>query len=126
MNQNGALDVESININDMASHGDCTFFALLAAIDFFKSAAMPVSSRDLTSDTPITLFPNPATDLLFIEGIQPDDRIELLTANGQKLISWRQGYGVSLDVSSYPDGMYFIKIRRDQHIEVLPLSIIRS
>ena len=60
----------------------------------------------------INVYPNPATDVIFIENDKSTiDRIELYSVQGKLMKSYKgKNVGNGIDVSDQPSGAYFIKI----------------
>ncbi len=60
------------------------------------------------TNAPIILSPNPATNLIHIQGIMHS--LEIYNMLGEKMISLEKEDSHDLDVSAWPRGMYFAKI----------------
>ena len=58
----------------------------------------------------INLYPNPTTDFLYITTNKPTDIISIYSAKG-KLIQTIEGNTTQIDISTYPSGVYLIKVR---------------
>jgi pimeloyl-ACP methyl ester carboxylesterase len=126
MNQNGAVDLESININASANHGDCTLFALLAAIDFFQGQITPVSSENaIAKTTSLQVFPNPAKDFVHVLGIDHFANIEIYSVSGQLIYRSKKEANEVLDVSTFREGIYYLKVATQMQTEIHPIQIIR-
>jgi len=85
--------------------------------DFFVAKLIPVYSPQdilqLNDKYCISIYPNPATDNISIvlsEDIK-DYQISLINALGQTML---QTQSTKVDVSSIPDGLYFLSIKSDQ------------
>lgn len=126
MNQNGAVDLEAININATANHGDCTLYALLAAINFFQGQMTPVSTESTIVKTPsFQVFPNPAQDYLHVLCNEPAVAVELFSASGQLVHRSKKQVNEAIDISTFKQGVYYLKIKTNQHTEIHPIQIIR-
>jgi hypothetical protein len=65
-----------------------------------------------------TLTPNPASDhILIASAKQPVDMVELYDMKGQKMLRQVPDAG-SIDVSTLPSGLYFIRIYSGQDVMV--------
>ena len=63
------------------------------------------------SNTPIRLFPNPSNGFLDISGLNGNDIIEILDADGRLIL--RTKYGLfKKDISNFENGMYYFKITK--------------
>ena len=58
----------------------------------------------------IKITPNPASNQLFINASQPLERIEIYSVTG-KFIMTETDLSNAVEISSFPSGLYFIKIR---------------
>lgn len=83
----------------------------------------PVSIRNFELETPISLFPNPASSVLTIRDQQPSGEtatIELFDAKMQLLARWQHHFtenpDFQMNVTHYPSGFYVINVRcGDRH-----------
>jgi hypothetical protein len=75
---------------------------------------LPVSISELNIEK-VKLYPNPGSDLVFVEGVDQSDfqSLELFSLNGKLILRSREKV---LDVSELQSGVYLIKLitRRDQ------------
>ena len=73
----------------------------------------------------VTLFPNPATNLITVSSDTEIELIEILNTNGQLLIS-RPCVGIkeeSIDVSSYATGFYLMRIKNNAGTAIRKIMI---
>lgn len=90
----------------------------------------PTAIRLETTDKPsnvLTLYPNPANDLVVFEMSQSED-FEITVTNvlgASVLVAQGIGQRTTLDVSSLPSGMYFLKLQTRNQMFTKPLHIIR-
>jgi len=114
MNDNGAEDVASENVLPGADHGDCVEPALFAAYDFFDALASECSSTLSVSEVKekaITIWPNPARDLVQIDFSLGKGQMALYDVNGRLLKEQMVNSELSnFDVSNLPDGNYILTI----------------
>jgi len=73
----------------------------------------PTNTFNYNEDVSLTIFPNPATDILTIKTLQ-NPTIEILNVEGQliKTITIK-GNKTSIDVSAFSNGMYFLKAKTE-------------
>ena len=64
----------------------------------------------------ITLYPNPAFDLLYLEGAKMNDKVEIYDINGRLLLS-TYFQANQIDISNLDAGAYFIKVISGQKAE---------
>lgn len=78
----------------------------------FNAANSLNSATFETGKTKIRMYPNPATDQLYLESDAPLNGIELFNALGQKVLSreTKGEYSAVLDLHNIPTGLYGIKI----------------
>ena len=76
---------------------------------------------DEISENEITIYPNPANDVLRIIIDQTIDYVELIDLNGKTII---QASDNSIDISNIPNGLYLMKINTKNNSFVKKVSII--
>ncbi|MBE0655824.1 MAG: thiol protease/hemagglutinin PrtT, partial [Bacteroidales bacterium] len=73
-----------------------------------------VVSTELNEIINISVYPNPAKDVLNIEGTHPIRRLQIFDAKGSLMISTKEITDrVSLDISNLSEGIYFLHITQD-------------
>ncbi len=114
MNDNGAEDVDSENVLPGANHGGCVEPALFAAYDFFDALASECSSTLSVFDVKeeaITIWPNPARDMVQIDFSLGNGQMAIYDVNGRLLKEQVVNSELSnFDVSDLPDGNYILTI----------------
>ena len=66
----------------------------------------------------ITIYPNPALDYINVE-VPQKSQIEILNVQGQLMKSVKANENfVTINVSKYASGMYFIKVNAENGLEV--------
>ncbi len=84
--------------------------------------------RDLTSvaeenQNALRIYPNPANDVVFIEGTLPGDEITIVNAAGQTV---KQQTGTSvISVADLSAGIYFVNVRHGEMMLTSTFSILR-
>jgi hypothetical protein len=75
-----------------------------------------------------TLYPNPATDKLFIEGtFEGNKSISVYNVVGQQVISMEgQGKQITLNTSALSTGMYFVQVKEEQTGKISVLKFIKE
>jgi hypothetical protein len=111
----GATDVQAMNVNPVANHGDCGIPAIVNAYYWFNTMRIPCSSMssfDESEMTDIGLFPNPASEILTITGFRSGMVVRLFDAGGKP-----EGFRIVsainhayIDISHLKNGMYFIRV----------------
>ena len=89
--------------------------------EFFDTIAVvePTSSRDYDIRNEgfanISLYPNPASDMLNVAGLETGSKIAVINLLGD-VIEIREAYSgiMEMDISGYSSGVYFIRIFKDQ------------
>lgn len=72
-------------------------------------------STEAFSHTAITLYPNPTTDFLTIQGTTDETRFEIYDLNGRQLSSHSEN---QIDVRTLSSGIYLLKIHSNQQTSV--------
>ena len=85
---------------------------------FLAKLCSSTGITEINSENTINIFPNPAIDNLTIETPQKSE-IEILNIEGQiiKSISVNNNH-TSIDISSFARGMYFVKVKTENGVEV--------
>jgi photosystem II stability/assembly factor-like uncharacterized protein len=115
---------------DAIQHVDVAFFSNTTGYSggFTESSntggVFVYSSNVLSDDNfafakAISLYPNPAKNLINITGTDSILKLELINLSGQSIKSLQPSNSVSLE--GIANGMYFIKITTDKGMETLPI-----
>ena len=117
-----ALDRIQLTVNDqyqvrsvfLFTDGSSMFFDNVDAISFFRSTAPggednPPTAVQNPSDVELAVYPNPATEVLYISGMPADSKGRVINANGQPVMDFN-GLTTSIDVSAWAQGTYLICI----------------
>ena len=111
MNNNGALDVQAVNMGDN-DHGGCILPALSSAFNWFQTLRTPCNISSLTSRNLISydIYPNPFTNKL---NIQFNEKVKLsvYTMDGKLLINKSNVQNIELITTNWPKGMYIVKVK---------------
>jgi hypothetical protein len=80
------------------------------AIDNFTTANSP-ASVDETELTSVRVFPNPASEFIFIETANMDVySVSIINMNGETIIRKENDFNSAMDIRSLPSGIYFVQI----------------
>lgn len=124
------IDLQSSQWQDSAA----SFIGTTLIIDemHFKSQKLTTGVVELNNDIAFRIFPNPASEnikLTFHENLGIKSELFIYNAYG-KLIATEKIRGIAeltLDVSSYLDGIYFIQLSiDDQLVNTMKFSVIRE
>ncbi len=75
-----------------------------------------VSTAKIKTENNITVFPNPSTGIFTIKGMD-NKKIEIVNTLGQLIYkSEIKGNETTINLSSHPDGIYYMKSRKDNGI----------
>ena len=96
-----------------------------------ESAAIISTTDPFDTSMEVNLYPNPTDDILNVHVLNDktsDANIRILSVDGREVMtrSFKTTNGVemmSLNVSSIPAGMYFVKVSTDEGIVVEKLTI---
>lgn len=107
----GARDLEAIDVEPTADHGECVFPAVTAAMIFFAGVQNPTTATASVEPPNLKIFPNPARERLSVQGLKPGNTVELLNLQGRREGLWKVN-GESLDIPLARDwrGMHFVRI----------------
>ena len=84
------------------------------------------TSVNTLAEENIVIYPNPAQNHIYIEGLETSSTIDVFSITGAKLMRLDNQSGrVNLDVSALDNGMYIIKINSDKGVISKKIFIIR-
>ena len=111
MNNNGALDVQAVNMGDN-DHGGCILPALSSAFNWFQTLRTPCNISSLTSRNLISydIYPNPFTNKLNIQ-LNEKVKLSVYTMDGKLLINKSNVQNIELITTNWPKGMYIVKVK---------------
>lgn len=113
MRANGASDVEAIDVDSEAGHGECGNPAVMLSSAFFDSFV--TTSGIATGPAPVTfsIAPNPARATFTISTAEPmasDMRVELSDISGRVIRRWDSAVSGDYAVGHLLPGMYIVRI----------------
>ena len=115
----GAKDIQAVDVNSEADHGDCVLFALSYVIPFFNQyREITTATKNVVALAGIKTFPNPVTEQLWIEGLPDQGYLTLYNLQGQRLNTWPiQQTKQNIQVHHLPPGTYVLSINspKGQH-----------
>lgn len=117
MNLNGAPDVLSIDIDPPADHNECVVPAVTAASLFFNQfKEITVSTNEILRPEGVAVYPNPATEVLYIKGLNDRLAIEWFNLNGQKIKqSVLNASSGTIKLNDLPKGMYMLRFTTKEY-----------
>ena len=129
MKAKGAENVKAVDVNPNAGHGQCVFNANVAMMAFFGSMQR-IDKLSATSDfasKEIQVFPNPAVDKIYVEGVDAGKNMHLsiYSLDGVLIkpdLSLTNGY---IDVSLLQRGGYILKIENGNSTVIKRFLIMR-
>ena len=114
MNNNGAPDVQAINVDSDADHGGCVQPAVINTILFFGSyqnIEVIISNENIEALEEIVIGPQPALTELNLFNLSQRTSVELFDQLGRSVLQQDMSPGeTSLDVSRMNPGMYLIRL----------------
>jgi pimeloyl-ACP methyl ester carboxylesterase len=111
MNNNGALDVQAMNMGNN-DHGGCILPALSSAFNWFQNLRTPCNisssiNRNLIS---YDVYPNPFTNELNVQFAEKVN-LSVYTMDGKLLINKDDVQNIELVTSNWSKGIYIIKVK---------------
>jgi len=120
MQNAGASDVQAINVNASAGHGDCGLPAIVNAYYWFNTKRIPCygsASLNVYSETRYRLYPNPASHMIYVDGFEDSYSLICVDMNGKIVARWVDSKsGVS--ISDIPSGLYVFQLINNENISV--------
>lgn len=85
----------------------------------FKKAFERLNINDFTWKSDISIYPNPASDILYFKGVDDINKtISIFDASGKKLLNFETNKN-EIDISDLPKGIYFIEFNKKQYFRFL-------
>ena len=112
-------DIPALNINTTNNESGIDFL-----IRHLNNCSTSTSINDIKSN--VTVFPNPVVDRLNLRGSSSYYHVEILDAMGQ--IKKEMGQilnGESVDISYFPNGVYFIRLKDESNNPIDLLKFIK-
>ena len=111
MNNNGATDVQAINVGNF-DHGGCVFPALSDAFYWFQSLKSSCNTTAISSLELLTnkIFPNPFTNELSLS-FNEKVNLTIYSLHGNLLFQDHMVQDIHLHTSQWPSGLYLIKVQ---------------
>lgn len=106
-----AIDVKG----DLIADGDSFMFTHnvtgngTLVVDF----SLISGTEDLDQNGSIRFYPNPTSGVLNIQGLKENSLVEILTLTGKTIYQNRVINNTPIDISSIPDGVYFIRVENN-------------
>ncbi len=69
-----------------------------------------LSIGPLSISLPITIYPNPAVNVLYVKGAEESDQLEIYNLQGEKLL---QGYGSEINIETLTSGLYIVCVKNE-------------
>lgn len=116
----GAIDLQILDVNSDADHGECVNPAVTFGYFFFltfQDIGFILHNVELDRKLQFRVVPNPARDHLtinFENGFQDFERIELLSLNGQSLRTINNQ--TSINLNGLAKGIYFVKVTAEEGV----------
>lgn len=114
---------------DLQGHEGDTYYIITNCTNGGTSDASESATAIVTSisevENNITIFPNPATDIVEISATQNITRIEVVSATGQIMHETEVNEeSVSINVENLPSGTYFVRIFSNSNVIVKKLVVM--
>ena len=111
MNNNGALDVQAMNMGNN-DHGGCILPALSSAFNWFQNLRTPCNTSSSINRNLISydVYPNPFTNELNVQFAEKVN-LSVYTMDGKLLINKDDVQNIELVTSNWSKGIYIIKAK---------------
>ncbi|MGV6832516.1 MAG: T9SS type A sorting domain-containing protein [bacterium] len=99
-----AEDFDDDGDNDIISVGNAS-----DTVDYYENEAIDLNISDFNT-TQLSIYPNPARDVVNFNGLDTNTTIEVIDILGQRVMQTTVSDQQSLDISALNVGMYFLKL----------------
>ena len=103
--------------NSVQGGDDCAW------IDFIKMPPIDMDVKINEYTNTINIYPNPATDILYIQGLDGKSDISILDIKGSLVYENLNVFAQQIDLSNFKKGIYFIKIENNTETFVRKLVV---
>lgn len=124
----GATQIEAVNALQSGDHNSCFIPATKGALTWFNTLAVKCNyaSVNALEKSAITLYPNPATNKLIIEGLElADYEVSIHSSLGQLFMS-NSMVNNQIDVAGFPTGVYLITLRNKVDLSLKYLKFVKE
>jgi hypothetical protein len=100
---------------------------LLAATAVYAQPGSQQADQDKKDSADLVVYPNPASNIVYIEYTRPVTGIEVYNILGQVMGEFKttRSRNYVLDISELPNGMYYIRIR-DEDNNMVSQKVIKQ
>ena len=116
-------DSAIIRVTMMANFNTLSKMADQKRIIIFKLAPLPAGIEGVFANSDVAVFPNPASDKVFVKSNKEITKLSLLDMQG-KLVQESE-YSTELDLSNLQNGMYVLQIEASAGVVYKKLQIAR-
>lgn len=86
----------------------------------YNGAATGISEQE---ENPISIYPNPAEDQLFISGFNGQADVEVLSTDGRLVWKGQRNNGEALPAGSWGSGLYFVRVLTNERMYVKKIMV---
>lgn len=107
------LEIRPIALTETGSNSAGTMYGDTAKL--MDGPIKPVSI-EMTNIEKLTIFPNPATDIVSIENIRQVEEISIFSFDGKKLLTipCKGQHSIQINSGQFPEGIYFLMFKNDK------------
>ena len=91
-----------------------------SSIHSFTTTAVGIDDVESGS---VTLYPNPASERVTIRGIEGESTVTVVDLNGREVYKTNTGSDLTIDVSGYAKGAYFVRITGERTTAIRKLIV---
>lgn len=115
----GAADLQAIDFGAALDHGGCVLPSLVSSIQFFRSFLSSSAVTDAAKPAEVTVYPNPATEQIFVgwEAAANGMEYQMINAQGQVVRSGHSN-GRMIRTDDMAPGLYTLLCTRDNEARV--------
>ena len=114
-----SIPVSTSNVNFLSDSGSFIFNNVNISSVVYCTDVNAIHNYESYNDICISVFPNPATEIITIENLPQQATIEILNIQGQLIETLATtGNKTNLNVSAFPCGVYIVEVKTEKGVAV--------
>lgn len=122
-----SFDTKYYSVQDIEINSHSTYYYRLRQFDYDGKTETfgPIALNGSSTPSKMKIFPNPATEVVYLEGLQVGARVRLFKTKGELILEKiKQNEGrMKISTQSIEKGVYFLEVTSEQETQIVMLLI---